>query len=267
MRAEATGVSEFDAIRRFAERYPAVGDDAAVLAGGLLAAADAIVEGVDFTAASALADVGWRAVTVNASDIAAMGGVAESLLVSVVGPPALDLDRLYAGIDEACDAYGCEVVGGDLSNGSAVVVAVTVLGRCDAPVLRSGARAGDVVWATGPFGAAAASGYAARPLARLAEGVAARVAGATAMIDVSDGFAADLAHICDASRVGVVVEHAPVAGGATEAQALGGGDDYELLFTLPADAAAPAGSIRVGTIVADVDARPPAVEGWQHRFS
>jgi thiamine-monophosphate kinase len=104
-------------------------------------------------------------------------------------------------------------------------------------------------------------------MARIEEGTAARLAGATAMIDVSDGFAVDLGHVLDASGVGVVVDHVPVASGATDEQALGGGDDYELLFTLPEGGVAPPGSIRVGTISADVSLRPPAVEGWQHRFA
>jgi thiamine-monophosphate kinase len=136
------------------------------------------------------------------------------------------------------------------------------------PVRRSGARIGDGVFVTGPLGGAAAAGYPPRwHAARLAEGAAARLAGATAMIDVSDGFAADLAHLLDASGVGVVVEHVPVAVGATEAQALGGGDDYELLFTLPPDAQVPDGAIRSGTITGDTTDRPPDVAGWQHRFS
>ena len=164
------------------------------------------------------------------------------------------------------------MAGGDLSATSGpLVVSVAITGTVDddgpGPVLRSGARPGDGVFVTGPLGEVAAAGYAVgRRRARLSEGQAARRAGATAMIDVSDGFAADLAHVLDASGVGVEVEHVPVADGATEAQALGGGEDYELLFTLPPDATAPAGSIRVGTIVADRSARPPAVAGWQHRF-
>lgn len=261
-------MSERDAIRRFAARYPKVGDDAAVLDDGLLAAADVIVEGIDFLADTPRADVGWRAVAVNVSDIAAMGGRTQAVLVSVVGPPSTDLAALYVGIDEACEAYACEVVGGDLSNGREMAVAVTALGRCDegaGPVLRSGAQVGDVVWVSGPLGGAAARGYGDRPRPRADLGPLLARLGATAMIDVSDGLAQDLAHLCEASGVGAELELVPVAAGATEGQALSGGDDYELLFTLPAGVDAP-GCIRIGTIVADVASRP-AGRGWQHRFS
>jgi len=261
-------VSEFDAIRRFAARYPKVGDDAAVLDDGLLAAADVIVEGIDFLSDTPREDVGWRAVTVNVSDIAAMGGHADALLVSVVGPPATDLTAMYAGIDEACAEYGCEVVGGDLSNGRELAVAVTVLGRCEEgvePVMRAGARVGDVVWVSGPLGGAAASGYSARPRARADLGPLLARLGATAMIDVSDGLAQDLRHMCEASSVGVDLVTVPVADGATEQHALTGGDDYELLFTLPPGIDAP-GCIRIGTMVEDPTSLPP-LDGWQHRFS
>ena len=262
-------MSEFDAIRRFTAAYPKVGDDAAVLAGGLLAATDAIVEEVDFVSEDPLDDVGWRAVAVNVSDIAAMGGRPESLLVTVVGPDETDLGALYRGIDEACAAFGCEVVGGDLSNGPLLMVSVAILGRCPdglSPVLRSGASVGDVVWATGPFGRAAAQWYRTRPMPRVEAGVEAARRGATAMIDVSDGFAADLRHLCETSGVGVAIETVPVAPGATREHALGGGDDYELLLTLPAGVDPPASCLRVGTILSDVTALPEVVGGWQHRF-
>lgn len=261
-------MSEFDAIRRFAERYPKVGDDAAVLDDGLLAATDVIVEGIDFLRDSPLSEVGWRAIAVNVSDIAAMGGRTRSVLVSVVGPEGTDLGALYEGIDEACAAYGCEVVGGDLSNGRELAVAVTVLGRCDEgvePVLRSGARVGDGLWVTGLLGGAAAAGYDVRPHARADLGPLLAALGATSMIDVSDGLAQDLGHICEASNVGVELDRVPTAEGATEEQALTGGDDYELLFTLPGGVEAP-GCLRIGTIVADAASRPTAA-GWQHRFS
>jgi thiamine-monophosphate kinase len=170
--------------------------------------------------------------------------------------------------------YGCEVAGGDLSSTEGpLVVSVAITGCVDdggTPVLRSGARPGDAVFVTGPLGGAAAAGYRFGerwvPRARIAEGRAARLAGATAMIDVSDGFAADLGHVLDASGVGVELVHIPVARDASEAQALGGGEDYELIFTLPPDATPPPGSIRVGTITGDRTKRPPLVPGWQHRF-
>lgn len=258
------GTGEFDVVAALARRFPLVGDDAAVVPGGMLLAADAIVEGVDFVLPDAdLALVGWRAVWVNCSDIAAMGGRPSYVLASVVAADGVDVLAVMDGVGASAAAHGCEVAGGDLSSTSGpLVVSVAVVGRCDdgPPVLRSGAQVGDGVFVTGPLGGAAASGYAlSRGLARLDEGEAARRAGATAMIDVSDGLAADLGHLLDASGVGVALDGSPVE--------LGGGDDYELVFTLPAGVAPPGGSIRVGTIVEDTSARPPAVPGWQHRFS
>ncbi|HEX7165980.1 MAG TPA: thiamine-phosphate kinase [Acidimicrobiales bacterium] len=269
---------EFELVEWIRSRFPLTGDDCAVVeppAGRLLLAADAIVEGVDFEQPYAPGEVGYRAVLVNASDIAAMGGRPLHVLVSILAPAGVDVRALLDGVADGVRAHGCEVAGGDLSGTSGPLVAsVAITGTVDdggAPVLRSGARAGDGVFVTGPLGAAAAAGYRFgptwRPLARVAEGTAARLAGATAMIDVSDGFAADLGHLCDASGVGVVLHDVPIAAGATEEQALGGGEDYELLFTLPPGAVAPSGSIAVGTIVEDRSARPPAVAGWQHRFS
>jgi thiamine-monophosphate kinase len=136
-------------------------------------------------------------------------------------------------------------------------------------VLRSGARAGDQVWVTGPLGASGASGWARRPHARVEEGAAARRAGATAMIDVSDGLAADLAHLGDESGVGYELDEVPVAEGATLEQALAGGEDYELVFTAPP--AAPVAGICIGTCVADASLRtlagqPLAARGWEHRW-
>jgi thiamine-monophosphate kinase len=259
-------LTEFDVIRRLQRQFPAIGDDAAMLDGGLLAAADVVVQGVDFTPATPLEDVGWRAVAVNVSDIAAMGGTPTALLVSVVGPPATDVDRLYLGIADACEVYGCTVVGGDLSNGPELVVAVTVLGRADRPVLRSGARAGDGLFVSGALGAAAAAGYGVRPAPPVALGGQLSALGATAMIDISDGLAADLGHLLDASGCGAQITFVPIAAGATEEQAWSGGEDYELLFTLPAGVVPPKGCVQIGEILSDPSVRPPERGGWQHRF-
>lgn len=268
---DATGGGELAAIRRLAELFPAIGDDCAVV-GDLLLAADAVVDGVHGHDPEAL---GWKAVVANVSDVAAMGGRPQHLLVTVSGPPTTDLDALYRGITAAARAYACEVVGGDLANAPTLVVSVSIVGRCDGtPVLRSGAGVGDSVFVTGPLGAAAASGWTTRPLARVEEGNAAREAGATAMIDVSDGLGADLGHLCDASAVGVDLFRIPTAEGATEDQALGGGEDYELVFTAPdaervAETFAEAGLTvpeRIGVCVADPTVRPPRL-GWEHQWS
>jgi thiamine-monophosphate kinase len=280
-----------------------VGDDAAVVqapGGPLLLAADLVVAGVHADLdLEDLDDLGWKSLTVNVSDIAAMGGVPGHALVTVAGPPDTDLGLLYAGLAEASDCWRCPIVGGDLSNGPVVVVSVAVTGSMPegrAPLLRSGAREGDLVFVTGPLGAAAAGLRALRegrddaaaqalaarhrrPEARVAEGLAALAGGASAMIDISDGLAADLGHLARASRVGVDLDHIPVAEGAMEAEALAGGEDYELVFTAPhpeavarsfdaAGLARPpllgrctsrAGQLRLG-------GQPLEASGWEHEW-
>jgi thiamine-monophosphate kinase len=229
--------------------------------GPLLLAADAVVAGVhcDLDLVG-LDDMGWKALVANVSDVAAMGGRPCYAVVTVAGPLGqLDVDLLYDGLLAAAEAYECPVVGGDLSTSVTLVVSVAIVGDGGGvdvpPVPRSGARPGDTLFVTGPLGSSAAGLELLRtaqvseapdlalahrrPRARLDEGTAARIAGATAMIDVSDGLAADLRHVADASGVGVVVDRVPVAIGVTrvsdtpEALALGGGEDYELLFTAP----------------------------------
>jgi len=259
-----------------------IGDDAAVVdapGGRLLLAADLVVEGVHFDLSLvALDDVGWKALTVNVSDIAAMGGEPGHALVSVVVPAGTDLDRLYDGLTAAAEEYGCPIAGGDLSGGDSLVVAVAITGSVDGePVRRSGARPGDALVVTGPLGAAAAAlatrpvGLAhRRPQARLAEGVAARQAGATAMMDLSDGLLTDLRRLADASGVGVVVDEVPVADGASREQALGGGEDFELLIAI-ADPARLPDCIPIGRCTDDPSERrlgdgdlPEG--GWEHTW-
>jgi thiamine-monophosphate kinase len=210
----------------------------------------------------------------NISDIAAMGGTPLHALVTVVGPPGTDLDELYSGIGDAVRVYGCPVVGGDLSNGAIVSVSVSVTGTCDGePVRRGGAHPGDVVFVSGPLGAAAAAGWTGRPVARVGEGTAARLAGASAMIDISVGLAGDLTHLADASGVGIDLHTVPVAPGATEQQALGGGEDFELVFTAPDPSRVLAGfaaaglrvPIAIATCTADSTQRLAAA-GWEHQW-
>lgn len=291
---------EFAFLERLAARLPArpegqvgVGDDCAVLEGNRLIATDLLVEEVHFRSAWASpADIGWKALAVNLSDIAGMGGTPESAVVAVALPadrPGL-ADDLLTGLLECADEYGCALVGGDTSAGPELFVAVTVTGRAERPVLRSGAIPGDTVFVTGPLGAAAAAlarleaGGAAgptdalhRPLPRIGEGLAAADAGATAMLDLSDGLAVDLPRIAKASGVGFALDVVPVADGATEQQAIGGGDDYELCFTAPDPVRVGAAfeqrglrvPIAVGTTSDDggVTRRGrPLAGGWEHRI-
>jgi thiamine-monophosphate kinase len=293
---------EFEAIERIRRRLCGppvgviwIGDDTAVLppvTGRLLLAADAVVAGVHADLAlSGLDDFGWKALVANVSDIAAMGGEPGHAVVTVAGPADTDLDLLYRGLAEASATFDVPIVGGDLTNAPVLVVTVAITGSVEGdPVLRSGAHPRDVVWVTGPLGASAHAlaelragtgrGDAhRRPRARVAEGRAARVTGATAMIDVSDGLSADLGHILDASGVGVRLDEVPVAAGATIDDALGGGEDYELVFTAPpatdvpgAFAAAGLGPpVRIGACVEDTAERtlrgaPLPRPGWEHRW-
>jgi len=223
--------------------------------------ADAVVAGVHADLSLVrLDDFGWKALVANVSDMAAVGGRPTHALVTLAGPLGdEEVDLLYDGLLEAAEVYGCPVVGGDLTAAPTLMVAVAMAGdggdHDPPPVLRSGASPGDTIFVTGPLGSSAAglqllregrAGEAPdlelahrRPRARLHEGAAARTAGATAMIDVSDGLATDLWSLADASAVGVVVDHVPVAIGVSrlcdepEAVALGGGEDYELVFTAP----------------------------------
>jgi thiamine-monophosphate kinase len=291
-----------------------IGDDAAVVAGAkrLLLTTDLSVAGVHADLdLIGLDDLGWRAVAGAVSDIAAMGGRPGPVLVAVAGPPSVDLELLYGGIAAACAEHGSPVVGGDLSTADQLVVAVSVTGAVPAgrPVLRSGAGGGDRIFVTGPLGAAAAGlrilrrhagrrgavdggpggtdgeddGERAavrahrRPVARLAHGEAARRAGARAMIDVSDGLGADLAHLADASGVGVRLERVPVASAATEEEALGGGEDYELIIATPdpdglVESFAASGlepPLEIGHCTGDraerlLRGRPLEPTGWEH---
>jgi thiamine-monophosphate kinase len=316
MTAGVPGRGEFAVIERLKHRLPGppegevwIGDDAAVLGLGgspVLLTTDMAVAGVHADLAlMGVDDLGWRAVAAAVSDIAAMGGRAVHVLVAAAGPPTTDLDVLSEGVAEAVAAHGCRLVGGDLSNASEVVVVVSVTGVIEGgpgPVLRSGAVPGDHLLLTGPVGASAAglrtlraraassrrpeSGGEAlveaflRPRARLAEGEAARLGGATAMIDVSDGLAADLGHLAEASGVGFRLEQVPVAPGATVEEALGGGEDYELVFaaadvgrvTAAFAAAGLAPPLVIGTCTAEPserswDGREVPRVGWEHGWA
>lgn len=229
-----------------------VGDDAAVVeppAGPLLLAADTLVEGVHADLGlTTTSDLGWKALAVNLSDLAAMGARPLHALVTVVVPTGRqgDLEELYVGLTEASEKFACPIIGGDLSSGPALVITVAVTGTVDddgpGPVLRSGAKPGDHLFVTGPLGAASfelrrlragdrnVAGVHSRPMPRLAHGSSARLGGATAMMDLSDGLAIDARRLAVASGVGLLLSEIPVAKGATFEEAIGGGDDYELLI-------------------------------------
>ncbi len=279
-----------------------IGDDAALVrtpGRGQLVACDPVIEGVHFEAGTPLARVGRKAVARNLSDIAAMGGTPDFLLVAALLPDgfsARDRAKLFGGIRAEANAHGCLVVGGDLARTPGpLTLVVTVIGHPGArPLTRSGARVGDAIHVTGPLGGSLESGRHLRIVPRLAEGrwLAERRA-VTAAMDISDGLLLDLRTLLDASGVpGAVLEARAVpihpaarrlAGGdaaAARARALRDGEDHELLFTVRGGAdLGDGGPLRacarqpIGTLVErpglwlradDGSLQPLRAEGYEH---
>jgi len=300
------------------------GDDAAIVAapdGRTVISIDTQVEDQDFRLEwkngyrTSGYDVGWKAAAQNLSDINAMGARATSLVVSLTMPPATPVawvedfaDGLTAGI-RGLGAADCAVAGGDLGRGRELAVSVAILGSLDGgdPVLRSGARPGDTLALAGTVGRAAA-GLAllespvpvhsldtaqralmdtqCRPRPPLAAGPLARQAGATAMMDISDGLVRDGRRMADAS--GQVLNLDPAAlralavpllpaaellGSEPLAWVLGGGEDHGLLATFPADLRLPQGFTAIGSVEAPsptdtsgvkIAGRPADTVGWDH---
>lgn len=254
---------EFDTIRGLLARWgplaQQLGDDAALLAptaGYRVVSTDACVEQVHFWRSWLTPqEVGARAAAAALSDLAAMGASAESVLVSFVVPDDWrhDLGAVADGIAGPVRDAGAVIVGGNLSRGATFSVTLTVIGQARRPVTRAGARVGDFVVVTGVLGGpgralgALLAGQSpepwararfAGPVPRLAEGQWLAAAGATAMLDISDGLAADARHLEAAGNVALVIDDAriPCGPGCTAADALASGEEYELLATLPADA-------------------------------
>jgi len=279
------------------------GDDAAVVHARPLAVTsiDTVVDGVHFdTATHSPEDIGWKALATALSDLAAMGADTGEAYVSLVLPAeyegALGLVRGMEALAERCETT---LAGGDVVSGPALTVTVAVTGWAeheDELVGRDGARPGDLVAVTGELGGSeagrlmlAGEGGAAsdleralvgrhlRPLPRLAEGRALAAAGAHAMIDLSDGLATDARHVAERSGVRLVVrlEAVPTAPGVSPEQAVTGGDDYELLVTVPrerreaAEGAAKltwVGEVSAGSglVVLGPDGPLAALRGYEH---
>ena len=282
-RLDNSPVGEFELLERLRRRLPpaaapivvGVGDDAAVsVPGGATATSvDAIVDGVHFRRGDvSLRLVGRKGLAAALSDLAAMGaGPGEAYVVLGV-PEDLDEDQcleLLDGIEAVAEETGTALAGGDITRSPVLSLAFTVVGHAADParlVTRGGGRAGDLLVLTGEIGAAAAAllledpdfgaalpqavGKRLRsrlvdPAPRLAEGAALASAGATAMIDLSDGLGGDAGHIAEESGIALSIDAAalPVAAGVSEVAeaagkdplelASGGGEDYELLACLP----------------------------------
>lgn len=253
-----------------------IGDDAALVrwdSPSALLKSDQQVEGVHFDRSWAEPeDVGWKALVVNLSDIASMGGTPHSALISLAVPAETEVswvERFCSGLAQAASAYGVEVVGGDTSSSPVIVINVALTGTLSErdgsrpdPLLRSNGMVGDVVAVTGSFGGAGAclrlltgagdkrptAGLMKallRPVPRVSEGRVLWEEGVRAAIDVSDGLLSDLGRLCEASGLAGVVDapavpvhedvHTCFPLEETLEIALTAGEDYELLFTAPAE--------------------------------
>jgi thiamine-monophosphate kinase len=305
-------VGEFDLIHRVTDgraQPPTTllgpGDDAAVVAapdGRVVATTDVLVEGVHFRLDwSTPEQVGRKAVAVNLADIAAMGAVPTAILVGFGCPPgtaASVVEDITSGMWTEAGRGGAGVVGGDMVTSDMLVVSITALGDLEGrtPVTRSGALPGDVIAVCGKLGWSAAGlavlgrgfrspvnvvGAHRCPEPPYRAGAQAARAGATAMLDVSDGLLADLGHIADASSVHIdvrtdlldvsqrLVEVASALGADAQHWVLTGGEDHALAATFPAPAAVPEGWTTIGTVsrgtgVTVDGATYERAPGWEH---
>ena len=325
------GMAEFDLIELIRERCACtredvrlgIGDDAALLAvplgQALAVSTDTLVAGVHFPHATKPYDIGWKALAVNLSDLAAMGATPAwaTLALTLPQADARWVEQFADGFAALAREYKLALVGGDTTQGP-LTITVTIHGFVPEPLAlrRDGARVGDAVFVSGTLGDAAAglrcldkdAADAAqllaapagtrefvlerlqRPVPRVAAGLVLR-GHAHACIDISDGLVADLRHVCAASGVGAEIDAQALPTSSAlfalcdadtrRALQLGGGDDYELAFTLAPDAAAEVlsdlarsgcGATRIGRIVAgsgvrvlDADGAQLAVKpGWEH---
>lgn len=280
-------IDEFSLIRKISQKISinsknvikGIGDDCAVIKATsgkyLMITCDCQVEGVHFLKNKSPEDVGRKAIAVNVSDIASMGGKPTFCLISLIIPKDIDLkyiDDLYSGIILECKNYGVEIIGGNISKGKELIIDVFMMGEVTPKelILRSTAKPGDKVLVTGSLGEAAAglkllslptsgiqhhTSHFSRlikrcltPQARLLEGkTIAKTRMATSMIDISDGLSTDAFNLCEQSKVGIKIYEAlfPMSNDLILVSklfnksafdlALNGGDDYELLFTVPSN--------------------------------
>ncbi|HET8649041.1 MAG TPA: thiamine-phosphate kinase [Gemmatimonadales bacterium] len=268
---DMAGGPEFDRIRAIARALGSgaapIGDDCALIPFGgefLALSTDLTVEDVHFRRQwLTLDEIGWRAAASALSDLAAEAAEPIGLLAALSLPAGTDdaaAAAIMTGMGAAAQSVGAEVLGGDLSRGPSLGIAATVVGRTRRPVTRAGAEPGDGVWVTGQLGGAGAAlqslqrgesltpeqhRFFARPEPRVAAGIWLAEYGARAMLDLSDGIAADAPHLAAASKVAISIhlELLPCAdavcqagdriGVAPEQFAAEGGEDYELLAAMP----------------------------------
>jgi thiamine-monophosphate kinase len=264
------------------------GDDCAVLRGSgklslTLFKTDCLIQGIHFTRDADAVRVGRKALCRVISDIAAMGGRPQEALVTLALPRATPTSwarRLYEGIKKAARRWQCGIAGGETSSvpdGAPVMISVAMLGCVERKflALRNGGKSGDLICVTGRLGGSLA-GKHLDFTPRLAEARwLVQHAKPSAMMDLSDGLARDLPRLADASGVGFSLDAAalPLTKGCSPSQALGDGEDYELLFTIaPRHFPRLKGNwpfrsvpvTAIGALLADKRSRPTLTGGWEH---
>lgn len=255
--------SELDHVRRIASLagtskgplIAGIGDDCAIYrprtGEDLLFTTDMLIEGVHFTQRThGPADVGHKALARGLSDIAAMGGAPRFCLLSLaLAPWTTDIwvDRFYGGLMRLARKHETALAGGDLSHAPQLTCDIVVCGAVPKgkALRRDGARPGNVIYVSGRLGKPWQTHL--RPQPRIDFGISLR-GKATAAMDLSDGLSLDLARLCEVSGVSAALDSVPIVRGSSLEQALHGGEDYELLFTLPPSVAAPRGAYRMGVI-------------------
>jgi thiamine-monophosphate kinase len=247
----------------------------------LLITTDTLVENVHFKLKkTSFYDLGYKALAINISDISAMGGWPTHALVTIGVPKTLSvkaIDELYKGINALARKHKIDIIGGDtVSSPREVIISITLLGEVEKEnlLLRSTAKAGDFICVTGAFGGPAAANYEFRmyePACRQAGAELRNIYSrkitkahvATSMIDSSDGLVRSVLEICRASKVGARIyeDNVPISSGATLDQVLYGGEEYELVFSVPADKLAKLLSLKLGiSIVGEIVGRKTGVK-------
>lgn len=247
-------LGEFGLIERMAQKIKTdksvirgVGDDTAVISYTrdkyLLFTTDMLIEGVHFTRKEAtFPQIGRKALAVNISDIAAMGGIPKYAVISAGFPKELCLravDDIMRGINSLAKEYKINIVGGDTVRSSKIVLCVSLVGEAKKRelTLRSGAKVGDLIFVTGNLGASRRlKQFNFIPRVKEAQAIIKKFK-PTAMIDLSDGLASDLQRIVQASKAGAIIfeQLIPIARGVSLQSALYEGEDFELLFTVSLD--------------------------------
>lgn len=272
---------EFEFIDRVKNKLPklrnavlGIGDDCAVLDCTrdkyLLLTTDMLVEDVHFDLSKISAyKVGRKAIAVSLSDIAAMAGLPKYCLVSLAVSPDMPLNTLddfYSGLLKLASDFGVELIGGDTNASEKFICDVCVIGEVEKKFLvrRDGAKVGDSVFVTGSLGGSI-KGKQYDFIPRIKEArILVENFRINSMIDISDGLSLDLHHITDASNVGAVIyrNSIPISQDAnSKKEALSGGEDFELLFTTPADATEEALSKKLGIPVKKIGEIVPRREG------